>query len=139
MSATDRLLERLEGVHQVALSRWCARCPAHDDKRPSLSIRETSDGTILLHDFAGCSAAEILAAIGMELRDLFPGVQAERRPERPSHWHAAKIALRVLHDEVLIVLLASEDLVAGRPLGDVDRERLMVAVERIRGAADACT
>ena len=32
---------------------WIDRCPAHDDNNPSLSIKETSDGKLLLHCFAG--------------------------------------------------------------------------------------
>lgn len=129
-----RLLERLEGVREVAPGRWYARCPGHEDKRPSLSIRELEDGTVLLHDFAGCTATDILAAVGMELSDLFPYRGADRGPCRPNHWHAAREALRVLHDEVMIILIASEDLAAGKSLNDADRERLLISVERIREA-----
>ena len=38
---------------------WIDRCPAHDDNNPSLSIKETSDGKLLLHCFAGCSFEDI--------------------------------------------------------------------------------
>jgi hypothetical protein len=55
-----RLVERLGG-------RWSGhaglcRCPAHDDRRPSLSVR-TGRTTLLLHCFAGCSAADILKSL----------------------------------------------------------------------------
>lgn len=56
-----------------------ARCPAHEDKRPSLSIREGRDGRILLHCFAGCSSGEVVAALGLTWGDLF----AEER-DRPA-------------------------------------------------------
>jgi len=49
MTAAQRLLDRLDGVKRVADGRWMAKCPAHEDKRPSLSIRETDDGRVLLH------------------------------------------------------------------------------------------
>jgi hypothetical protein len=42
-------------------NRWMARCPAHDDRSPSLSITER-DGRIFLHCFAGCAYADIVAA-----------------------------------------------------------------------------
>ena len=41
---------------------WIDRCPAHDDNNPSLSIKETSDGKLLLHCFAGCSFEDIVKA-----------------------------------------------------------------------------
>lgn len=45
---------------------WIDRCPAHDDKNPSLSIKETSDGILLLKCFAGCSFEEIIDAAGLK-------------------------------------------------------------------------
>ena len=37
----DRLLQHLTGTRSTGRGTWIARCPAHDDKHPSLSIRET--------------------------------------------------------------------------------------------------
>jgi DNA primase len=48
------LLDRLEGVRACGPGRWVARCPAHEDRSPSLSIRKKDDGTTLLHCFSGC-------------------------------------------------------------------------------------
>ncbi len=50
---------------------WTARCPAHDDRIPSLNIRE-KDGKILVHCFAECTVEAICAALRIEVRDLFP-------------------------------------------------------------------
>jgi hypothetical protein len=41
---------------------WMARCPAHDDRSPSLSIRER-DGRLLVHCHAGCLQADVIAAL----------------------------------------------------------------------------
>ena len=71
-SPVERVLERLEDVRQVGEGRWMARCPAHPDRRPSLSIAEGADGRALVHCFSGCRSQEIVAAIGLTLRDLFP-------------------------------------------------------------------
>lgn len=69
-----------------------ARCPGHEDRSPSLSIRELDDGALLLHCFAGCQASDVLAAVGLEFRDLYPnmpdlsdGRRMRRRP-RLSGW-----------------------------------------------------
>ena len=51
---------------------WIARCPAHDDRRASLSIGAGHDGRVLLHCHARCTPDAICAATGLELRDLFP-------------------------------------------------------------------
>jgi 5S rRNA maturation endonuclease (ribonuclease M5) len=43
-------------------SGWMAKCPAHDDNNPSLSIRDV-DGKVLLHCHAGCGQRELIAAL----------------------------------------------------------------------------
>ncbi|MCG2659470.1 MAG: AAA family ATPase [Kiritimatiellae bacterium] len=51
---------------------WTAKCPAHDDTNPSLSISEGRDGRILLHCHAGCTTETIVAAMGLCMADLMP-------------------------------------------------------------------
>ncbi len=51
---------------------WSARCPAHEDRRPSLSIGEGDDGCCLLDCKAGCDTKDVVAAIGCTMADLFP-------------------------------------------------------------------
>jgi hypothetical protein len=42
---------------------WLTRCPAHDDRRPSLSIRDGKDGRLLVYCFAGCSFRKVFEAL----------------------------------------------------------------------------
>lgn len=42
-------------------SGWSARCPAHDDRTPSLSLRDTGDGKVLIRCHAGCDQDEVIA------------------------------------------------------------------------------
>lgn len=59
-----------------------ANCPAHEDRKPSLSIH-LQDGKTLLHCHAGCTVESICAASGVELRDLFAnGTRARREVEK---------------------------------------------------------
>ena len=44
---TERLLSRLDGVRETSTGQYMARCPAHDDKSPSLSVTER-DGKLLV-------------------------------------------------------------------------------------------
>jgi hypothetical protein len=49
---------------------WMARCPAHQDKTPSLSISEGREG-ILMNCLAGCAFESVTAARGIEASELF--------------------------------------------------------------------
>jgi hypothetical protein len=71
MTPLETLLDRLRDARKSG-NGWSARCPAHTDRRASLSIAQGNDGTALVKCHAGCDTAAILAAVGLELRDLFP-------------------------------------------------------------------
>ncbi len=134
MTATA-LLERLEGVRKLGADKWIARCPSHADKSPSLSIRACDDGVTLIHCFAQCSALEVLQAVGMELRDLFPErldhhVVPKRRPFDPMQ------ALRCVADEVQIVACLTSDIINNKPISLMDWERVQLAAERLHSAVE---
>jgi len=59
-------------------SCWMAKCPAHDDNNPSLSIRD-ADGKVLLHCHAGCRQRDVIEAL--KARGLWPERPANRRRE----------------------------------------------------------
>jgi hypothetical protein len=56
---------------QKAGDGWIARCPAHNDGRPSLSISQKKSGKIVLNCFAGCSIQDIVSEAGLKMEDLF--------------------------------------------------------------------
>lgn len=60
----DLVLSRLEGVKRSATG-WMARCPAHDDRSPSLHIWEDDEGRVAYHCFAGCDHARVRDALGL--------------------------------------------------------------------------
>jgi len=72
VSKAEKIVERLEFCKQVSGNRWIARCPAHDDRSPSLSITQVNDGRVLIHCHAGCGGNDILTSIGLEWADLYP-------------------------------------------------------------------
>ena len=86
MSA-EELLSRLQQVRRNG-SGWVALCPAHDDRSPSLSVREGDGGRVLLHCHAGCTAEQVCAALGLTVRDLMPLRENER--------HAAPVRPRIM-------------------------------------------
>jgi hypothetical protein len=86
----DQLLDRLEHVRKVGRG-WMALCPAHEDRKRSLSIAEGDDGRVLLNCFGGCTADRVTASLGLEIRDLFAADRGrEWRPSaRPNEQNAA--------------------------------------------------
>ena len=63
------ILSRLQGVKGGG-GQWSARCPAHDDKRQSLSISTGKDGRVLLKCHAGCSVDSICANLGISGKQI---------------------------------------------------------------------
>lgn len=134
MSA-DTVLSRLDGVRRTGEGRWIARCPHHADKRPSLAIREVDDGRVLMHCFAGCGVDAVLSSAGLTFDDLFPArpIQGDFTPSERRLFFAADI-LRCIGFESLVAAVAASSIAQGEPLCDVDRERLLLAAERLQAA-----
>lgn len=42
---------------------WMARCPAHNDRTPSLSIRDADDNKVLVRCHAGCDQEHVISAL----------------------------------------------------------------------------
>jgi hypothetical protein len=57
-------------ARRVGAGRWMAKCPAHQDRNPSLSIAEGQNGYILLACHAGCTVEAILYALNLTVADI---------------------------------------------------------------------
>ncbi len=77
-TAIDGLLACLEEVRRSG-EGWTARCPAHDDREPSLSVALGADGRILVNCHAGCRTEHICAALGIAVSDLFADTKSPAR------------------------------------------------------------
>src|SRR5688572_25695209 len=66
MVTINDILPKLKGVKRTKPGHWMARCCAHEDRSPSLSISEIAGGRVLLHCFTGCSYEALLAALGID-------------------------------------------------------------------------
>lgn len=132
MSNINKILNGLNGVKSTGKNKWVARCCAHEDRSPSLAIKELDNGNILLKCFAGCSVNEIVGALGLELSDLFSEkiVKRENRPFDPCQ------ILECLKDESLILVLAANDMVNGVYMNEDSVRRVHMAHERITAAYD---
>jgi hypothetical protein len=134
--SSDVLLAKLDAVRQVAAGRWRAKCPAHDsENRNVLSVGETSDGTVLVKCFHGCSALDVVQAVGLEVHDLFPGVEwrysgkhAERPRRQRVDWVAA---IMVCERDLLLVKILLTQLARREPINDVDTTACHSAATRV--------
>ncbi len=82
----DALLSRLDKVRNHGHGKFFATCPAHAEKTGSLYVTLKDDGKITLHCFGGCRNDDVLGAIGMAFKDLFPAREVFRDRQ-----HGAKV------------------------------------------------
>lgn len=122
MGALEGFLARLEKV-TGGRGKWLARCPAHDDRDPSLSVGQADDGRVLIHCFAGCTPEDITAAVGIELWDLAPETNKHYR-SMMDHVHTKNP--RQQNDDMLVELARS----SSKRLSQKEKERVIAAVAR---------
>lgn len=136
----DKFIAQLTKVKRTGRESWVACCPAHEDKNPSMTVTEKDDGRVLIHCFAGCSVDSILGAVGMTFSDIYPEREADPyQPNKPERMpFNPRDVLAAVSTESLIVALSGAQVANGEPLDDVNRKRLMLAVERLQDAARIC-
>lgn len=145
----DEISARVESPRPVtpardltrALSCRCSN-PDHDDKRPSMTVSETVDGSVLLHCFGGCSFEQMVSGLGLEPIDLIPeglrhartdGNRSPHKGPRFSAWQA----LQALTVDVITVALAAAQIRRDGWLDDSDLEALIQAEARIQNTIKA--
>ena len=82
---------------------WSARCPAHDDRDPSLSIGIGTDGRVLLHCHAGCPAEAIVGTLGLAMRDLMPTPMGETRRHPAQRKNAIDATFATADDAIAVM------------------------------------
>lgn len=80
---------------------WLARCPAHEDKRASLSLADAPDGKLLLNCFAGCSFVEVREALVR--RGLLPDNDNQPRQRRPRPFKVS------IGDQLMLANIVEDD------------------------------
>jgi putative DNA primase/helicase len=103
---TAEMIARALGGRKTGGS-WMARCPAHNDQNPSLSIGETTSGKILVHCHAGCDQRLVIAVLrqrGLWQRKGLDRISSGvRRPDTTTRNHRGeaartRVALGIWHD-----------------------------------------
>jgi hypothetical protein len=106
--SAETFLSHCQGVKQTGPGRWICLCPAHEDKHPSMNVKELADGKVLVICRAGCSNADIIGATGLHWDALFPAPDntiADCAPRGKAHSNAD--VLEALRGALLIVAVSA--------------------------------
>ncbi len=109
----DKFLRGLHKVRETGDSSWIACCPVHNDKHPSLSIKETLNASgelcLLLHCFAcNASGVDVAEALGLKARDLFPEKlnYDHTKKQKRQYFPAEDVLECIYHDALTIEIIA---------------------------------
>ncbi|MGJ6963271.1 hypothetical protein ACSDR0_15300 [Streptosporangium sp. G11] len=82
----ERIYEVTGHVPRGSATERSARCPAHDDRQPSLQVGMKQDGVVVLncHGGAKCPTEDIMAALDLPMSALWPAEMQEQRRQRNS-------------------------------------------------------
>jgi hypothetical protein len=139
MKPIDKLLPHIQRLRPLGPDVWAGSCPTaahtHGDRSRGLRIRECDDGRLLLWCGAGCGAADIVAAIGLDLVDLFPerplSPDQTGRRTRPPRLSAAQL-IDLAAYEAGIVAVGCGRILNGEDVLAEDLARVQQAIETLR-------
>ncbi len=126
----DAVLSKL-GKYTRAGDGFKARCPAHDDRDPSLSLKLGNDGKVIMKCHAGCDFRAIADALGMPISDFFADDSGSNghstgtwtRETRPSLTLAELATHLALGQDVLTFYGARDAIRYGSPCVEFDYRR----------------
>ncbi len=147
MTPVELITGRLDGV-KGSNGKYRARCPAHDGKNLTLSVKERGDGKAQLTCFKDCTADEIMAAIGLKTRDLYPesNLTPIQRKQYARRRTQADLDAALRHELLMLVLYVGQRIDSRslekntnfrklrpewRPFPDEHWEREILAAKRI--------
>jgi hypothetical protein len=131
-SPIDVVLGRLDRVARTGKA-FKALCPGHGDKTPSLSIKECGDGRVLLHCFGGCTVDTVVAAMGLQMSDLFVADRNQHSTPKILGVCARDLRAAAEHERRILYIVKADQR-AGRPVSVDDMHRAELALNRISKA-----
>jgi hypothetical protein len=132
------LLGHLEDVQSTGSDTYRARCPSHEGRSRSLSIKLVED-RLLVNCFSGCSAGEIVAAVGLKMSDLFDKTSNSDPAARQYRQHAnARETLQAINIPIRAVMMAVE-IQKDRPLTPDEHASFLRVSAAVNQALDTAT
>ena len=126
----EPILQRLEKVKRIKSGVFKACCPAHDDKTPSLEIKDAGDKALMICR-AGCTFDEIRAMIGMDKHEFFADGKA---PKQAAPGVSTRDVAEAVSFELAVAYVVACDRAKGRQITPQDLQREQQARERIARA-----
>ncbi|HKI53636.1 MAG TPA: CHC2 zinc finger domain-containing protein [Anaerolineales bacterium] len=137
MIPIEDFLSRLQKVRRTGAKSWIACCSAHQDKNPSMTVSEGSDGRILAHCFSHqCGIDDIAAAVGLEVKDLMPENLGYHRMKPLRMGVNPKDAMCAVRDDMTSFLIWAKMVQRGEVLTGADTLEMAKAVGRIQMAIE---
>jgi hypothetical protein len=137
MTPAENFLPRLQRVKRTGPGRWIASSPTREDRHPSLAIRELDDGRLLVHDFGGDDVSQVLAAVGLDLTDLYPDSRESMTKPVRRPFNASDV-LALMAFEASVAVVVCSDVLRNRAVSENDFDRLLEAARRLGHAAEVC-
>lgn len=137
MNAAE-FLSKLEKVKRTADGEWVGCCPSHEDRSPSLAVKETKDGRILVHCFAGCKFEDVCGAVGVEIQDLFPERPPSDNHVKPLPFNPRTLLKAMVFNYTMVAVCAS-DMAQGRPLSPETKDRLFEIAQEFDASVEYAT
>ena len=138
----DILLNRLQGVKQlhkgIHAARYVAKCPAHDDRNPSLAVTLTNHDQVLIYCHSQkCGANDVLAAVGLEFKDLHDKRLDYRGYKRVKRAFSLEQLFEVAQYDIAFISQCNKILIEGKPLPEQTLLNLFMVSERLAFALRA--
>jgi hypothetical protein len=131
----DILLNRLDGVKQlpkdIHAARYVAKCPAHDDTHPSLAVTLTHQNQVLVHCRAHCGGIDVLAAVGLEFKDLHDRPLDYQGYKRVKRAYSYQQLFEVFQYDIAFVMQCNQILMKGEPLPKQTLLNLYMVAEKL--------
>jgi len=139
----DKFLGLLHKVKPTGDDSWIACCPCHDDKTPSMSIKEALNDSgemcVLIHCFAcGATGVDVAQALGLTASNLFPEKAHSTQVKQKRKYFPAMDVLRCLHQDALTIEIIAREITDGKPMSDIGIGELQQARQRIEVALSYC-
>lgn len=130
MANLPEFLSRLQKVRKTGKDSWLACCPAHGDKNPSMTVSEGSDGRVLAHCFShGCGIDDIVASVGMEVKDLMPENLGYHRIKPLAMSVNPRDALHAIRDDMTVLLVMAKMVQNGEDINTLLLAKLIGRLE----------
>jgi len=139
----DKFLPLLDKAKTTGDNTWISCCPVHDDKHPSLSIKETLNDSgemcVLIHCFAcGATGVDVAQALGLTASNLFPEKAHHTQVKQKRKYFPAMDVLRCLHQDALTIEIIARHIDPNQPMSEVAIDELQKAKQRIEVALSYC-